>query len=386
MFKMSSTYQTVIYDKPSGSILLVAPNLYISSKAHLARLVDRPHWADVGFIYFPYDLEIDLSDHSIRSLSSNSPPSLVTKSGIPIEFDLIIQERRTILKKGVLCLVEFEGGMGDQLMEASAVLTAIKKYPSSSFAIKCQQKYLNIIRRIPGIPQVESSYVGQSKDQFSFVVSNHTNYISDPRGGNFGKASLYGAWLGLDSVSKVVNIKLTPADYQAEQPFLSAFDFKSKRLNVMCQFRSGSGHGKSWQGEKVIKLAALFSAKSPCNFFVVGSQNELAAGQPNIIDLTGKSSWWQTCLLLSKMDLVICIDSGVMHLSRSLSIPHITLWGGTNAHIILGEYEAEHDIRLPLDCYDLVCYDCQRKSNACMVKITPDMVFHNAHLLLDLSK
>lgn len=383
---MSSTYQTVIYHKPTGSILSVRPNQYISSKRHLAKLVHRPHWKDIGFIYFPHDLEIDLGQHFVRSLSSNFPPSLVTKSGVPIDYNLIMQERRTALSKGVSCLVEFEGGMGDQLMESAAVLTAMKKYPGSSFAIKCQSKYLDILRRIPGIPGVENSYVGQAKNQFGFTVSNHTNYISDPRGGKFGKASLYGAWLGLATVSKVVKIKLSPSDYKAEREFLDRFDLSGTKLNVMCQFRSGSGHAKSWQGEKVAKLALLFTNKCDCNFFVVGSPNELPPGLPNVIDLTGRSTWWQTCLLVSKMDLVVCIDSGVMHLARSLGIPYIALWGGTNAQVILGEDEAEHDIRLPLDCHDLVCYDCQRKSNACMVKITPEMVLHNAHLLLDLPK
>lgn len=364
---------------------MVTPNLYISSKRHLARLVDRPHWQDVAFLYFAHDLEIDPGKHSVRFLSSNFPPSLVTQSGVPIEFDLIIQERRTKLTNGVACLVEFEGGMGDQLMEAAAVLTAIKKYPGSSFAIQCQDRYVDILRRIPGIPRVENSYVGHTRAAFGFTVSNHTNYISDPRGGSFGKSSLYGAWLGLNSVSKVVKIKLSPPDFNGDGRFFSRFNLDGGKPNVMCQFRSGSGHGKSWQGEKIVKLASLFKDKYACNFFVVGSPNELAAGLPNIIDLTGGSTWWQTCLLTSKMDLVICIDSGVMHLARSLGIPHITLWGGTNAQVILGEPESEHDIRLPLDCHDMVCYDCQRKSNACMQQITPDMVFHNAHLLLNLS-
>lgn len=379
---MSTTYQTVIYHKPSGSILLVSPNLYISSKRHLARLVHRPHWKDIAFIYFAHELEIDLGKHSVRSLSSNFPPSLVTKNGVPIEFDLIIHNRRSTLNQGVHCLVEFEGGMGDQLMEAAAVLTAIKKYPNSSFSIKCQDMYLNILRRVPGIPQVENSYVGQAKNQFSFTVSNHTNYISDPRGGKFGKASLYGAWLGLNSVSKVVKINLNSSCFNTELDFFSRFDLDGKKLNFMCQFRSGSGHGKSWQGEKIVRLAEILKSSYDCNVFVVGGSNELAKGLPNIIDLTGESSWWQTSLLLSKMDLVICIDSGVMHLARSLSVPYIALWGGTNAQIILGEAEAEHDIRLPLDCYDLVCYDCQRKTNACMEKITPEMVIHNAQILL----
>jgi len=379
---MTTSYQTVIFHKPTGEILTVHSNLYISSKKHLARLAGRPHWKDTGFIYFSHDLEIIPGKHSVRSLSQNFPPSLVTQGGIPIAFDFIIQERRAALDSGVNCLVEFEGGMGDQLMEAAAVLTAIKTYPKSSFSIRCKDIYVNILRSIPGISTVQSSYAGRSGKNFTFTVSNHTSYISDPRGGKFGKSSLYGAWLGLDKVSTVSKIKLSQSHFKLNSDFFSRFDLNGHKHNFMCQFRSGSGHGKSWQGEKVVKLAELLKSNFDCNFFVVGSPRELTQGLPHITDLTGGSTWWETCLLVSKMDLVFCIDSGVMHLARSLRIPYIALWGGTNAGMILGEDEQDLDIRLPLDCYDLVCYDCQLKTNACMQQITPDMVLHNARLLL----
>jgi len=380
---MSANYQTVIYHKPTGSILLVMPNLYISSRMHLARLVHRPKWDNLGFIYFGHTLEIDLGKHFVRQLTNNFPPSLVTKSGIPIEFDLIMHERRSALAKGVRCLVEFEGGMGDQLMEAAAILTAMQKYPGSFFAIQCAGQYVDIVKRVTGIPQVAEAYVGPARKAFPLVISNHTNYISDPRGGSFGKASLYGAWLGLSKVSKVVNLKLSKADYASESKFLQGLNLDPQQINILIQFRSGSGHAKSWQSEKVVTLGELFVQKFGARVFVVGRKNELAAGLPHIVDLTGRSTWWQTCLLESLMSLVVCIDSGVLHLARSLGVPYIGLWGGTNAQIILGETEKELDIRLPMDCYDLVCYTCQRKSNACMNKITPQMVLENAQILLN---
>lgn len=380
---MSETYQTIIYDRPSGSILKVAQNFYVSSKSHLASAVSRPHWKDLAFLYFPHDLPINPSVHHVKRLTPNAPPVLVAADGIPIDFSVIIQSRRKRLLQGATCLVEFEGGMGDQLMEAAAVLTAIDTYKHSSFSIRCANHYVDILRRIPGIPQVESSYVGESKQQFTFVISNHTQHISDPRGGMFGKASLYGAWLGLDRVDRVAQIKLTRSDYDSESAFFLPLLPDKPRLNFMCQFRSGSGHAKSWQYEKVLELSRRLSDHYPTTFFIVGAKNEVPKGLPDVIDLTGQSTWWQTCLLESHMDLVFCIDSGVMHLARSLRIPYIALWGGTNAQTILGEEEQPHDIRLDLPCRDLICYDCQNKTNACMEKITPNMVLKNAKVLLD---
>lgn len=379
---MSTNYQTIVYRRSGGAIVAVNQNLYIKSKTHLAQVAGEKDWRGFSFLYFPYDLIVDPNKHTVRQLTSNFPPSLCNLEGMPLDYEIIIHARRAKLESGVKCLVEFEGGMGDQLMEAAAVMTAMEVYPGSEFAIQCAAHYVDIVRSVPGIPRVAPSYVGQARDQYNFTVSNHTNYISDPRGGMYGKASLYGAWLGLDRVSKVVSIKLSPTSYQSELIFLSQWDLTAVKFNFMIQFRSGSGHAKSWQGEKVVSLAELLRSTYDCNVFVVGKENELQRGLPHLVDLTGRSTWWQTCLLESNMSVVIGIDSGVMHLARSLGIPYVAMWGGTNAQCILGEDEGEFDIRLPLDCRDVVCFDCQRKTNACMDHITPAMVMEKIHLIV----
>lgn len=382
MVEGNTTYQTVIYEKSNGSIVSVLENVYIKSKPHLAQCMGKKRWDGFSFLYFPHDLKIDPSHHLVRQLTSNFPPSIVSISGVPLDFEVVINDRRAALEKGVNCLVEFEGGMGDQLMESAAVLTAIAKYPKSIFAIRCADMYLKVVRKVSGIPRVAVTYVGADRGKYKYVVSNHTKYMVDPRGGLYGKASLYGAWLGLDRVDLVAKLIFSKLDFSSESKFFSQFDLASVDKNFMVQFRSGSGHGKSWHAEKVVKLAELLNSVYRCNVFVVGRDNEISRGQSHIVDLTGRSTWHQTALLVSKMDCVVCIDSGVMHLARSLGVPYVAMWGGTNAQCILGEEEQDLDIRLPLDCRDMVCYDCGRKTNACMVNITSDMVFENVRLLL----
>lgn len=295
----------------------------------------------------------------------------------------MIQELRAVLNKGVNCLVEFEGGMGDQLMEAAAVLTAIEEYPKSSFSIRAYDSYLNILRRIPGIPQVENFFSGHIRDNFSLIVSTHTKHYTNPIHGTGGKASLYGSHLGLERVTKVAKIDLRNDDFSQESNFLSPLLLAGDKVNFMIHFQSRFKDARSWQRAKIPYLAKLIKMFYTSNIFVVGGPDELPKGLPDIIDLTGSTTWWQTCLLVSKMDCVICIDSGVMHLARSLDIPYVGLWGGTNPEIVLGEDEAAYDIRLSLDCRDLICSECQFKTNACMENITPDMVLEKINLIMD---
>lgn len=379
-------YQTVIYAKHSGQIISVHQNLYIKSKYHLAHLANAQHWANLGFLYFPYTLPIDTREHKVKPLTPGTPPSVVDQKNMPIDFEATIHTRAQELSTARACLVQFEGGMGDQLLQAAAVLTAQKQYPNCDFAIEAKTTYLPILQHVKGLPPVAPAYLAKQRAKFDITVSNHTKYISDPRGGRFGKASLYGAHLGVPQVTLIPSIKLTQPDYKTEHNFLTSLPLKNAQLNFLCQFRSGSGHAKSWQHQHVINLAQSLHDTYDSNFFVVGNRHDIPSHTPGIIDLAGKTTWWQTCLLISAMDLIICIDSGVMHLSRSLSIPYVCLWGGTNAQIILGEDEQKHDIRLDLPCRDFVCYECQTKTNACMYKITPELVSKNIALLLNYTR
>jgi len=379
---MSSTYQTVIYHKPTGSILSINPNLYISSKRHLARLVHRPHWKDIGFIYFPYDLKIDLGHHFVRSLSPNFPPSLVTKDGVPIEYSINLATRKALLSKGGNFLVLFKAGMGDQLFEASALLTAQATYKDATFSVQVEREYLQIMQHVAGLPSVQTSYAGHSSKSFSHKVSNDTFYVSDPRPSMPGKPSLYGSFLGLAAVTKPAKIKLPKSAYNSEASFLSRLDFKGVDLNFAIHFHSRSGHGKNWDVKKVIELSNMLSDSYTCNVIVLGVEKHIPPGTSKVIDLTGKTNWFQTCLIISRVNLVICIDSGVLHIARSLGIPYVALWGGTTPKFILGAEDPHYDLISKLPGTPRGSHEAGDDGNVCINRITPDMVMKRVSKVL----
>ncbi|MBA7492392.1 hypothetical protein ES702_02942 [subsurface metagenome] len=341
---MSKTYQTVIYHKPTGAILLVTPNLYISSRRMLARLVHRPHWNDIAFLYFAYDISIDLGKHLVRFLSPGFPASLVTKDGVPVDYSIKLSAQKVLLNKGGNFLVFFKAGMGDQLFEAAALLTAQDTYKDVRFSIQVEKEYLSIMNHVSGLPPIQTAYVGQAAKSFNHKVSNDTMYVSDPRPSMPGKPSLYGTFLGLHSVNKLVKIKLTKADYTAESSLFGSLPLDKVKLNFAIHFHSRSGHGKNWDIKNVIELSELLHSSFDCNVIVLGVERPVPKPIPGIIDLTGKTNWFQTCLIVSLVDLVICIDSGVLHIARSLGTPYIALWGGTTPRFILGTEDPEHDI------------------------------------------
>lgn len=371
---MGKTYQTVIYHKPTGAILLVIPNRYISSRAMLARLAHRPHWKDLAFLYFEYDFPIDLGKHLVRFLSPNFPASLVTKDGVPVAYWIDLAAQKTLLNKGGNFLVLFKAGMGDQLFEAAALLAAQAAYKDATFSIQVETEYLQIMQHVFGLPPIQTAYVGQAAKAFNHKVSNDTMYVSDPRLSMPGKPSLYGTFLGLDSVNKPVKIKLTKSDYAGESSLISSLRLDKSRLTFAVHFHSRSGHGKNWDIKNVIELSKLLHTSYDCNVIVLGVEKPLPRGIPDIIDLTRKTTWFQTCLVISLVNCVICIDSGVLHIARSLGIPYVALWGGTTPKFILGSEDPDHDIVSRVPNKPRGSHQEGDNINHYINQITPDMV------------
>jgi len=74
-----------------------------------------------------------------------------------------------------------------------------------------------------------------------------------------------------------------------------------------------------------------------------------ARGIP-VVDAVGRSSLEQSEALLSRCDLLICNDSGPMHLAAAVGAPTLAVFGPAN-HLRWGPYGAAHRVvRLDLDC------------------------------------
>jgi len=93
-----------------------------------------------------------------------------------------------------------------------------------------------------------------------------------------------------------------------------------------------------------------------------------------IVDLTGRTTLRQLAALLSLAEVVICHDSGPMHVAAALGKPLVALFGPTDP-ARTGPYgRPESIIRVPLDCSP--CYErqCPLGHHNCMQKIDVETV------------
>jgi lipopolysaccharide heptosyltransferase II len=122
-----------------------------------------------------------------------------------------------------------------------------------------------------------------------------------------------------------------------------------------------SGDYKMWPIDNFIRLAQGLVSKGDRKVVVFGDQNELELGRrieaalgKDILNLTGKTTLGQTAAMMSRCSLLVCNDSGPMHLAAAVGTPVIALFFSTH-FVETGPYGEKHLTAHPM----IDCFPCQ---------------------------
>ncbi len=139
---------------------------------------------------------------------------------------------------------------------------------------------------------------------------------------------------------------------------------------------------KCWPVPAFARLARELASR---NVTVVlgGSAQERAAGEAiareaggsRVLNLCGQTPLLELCALIAGMDLVVCNDSGPMHLAAAFGVPLVALFGPTDPNRT-GPYTARGRIlRSDVDCSPCLRRHCVRPDGKrCMDRIAPERV------------
>jgi ADP-heptose:LPS heptosyltransferase len=152
---------------------------------------------------------------------------------------------------------------------------------------------------------------------------------------------------------------------------------------------------KMWPENNMISLLALISDKYKCKFWLFGGIDEkgklmeFQSKVPSSVNLSGDLNLSEELLFMSKLDLMIAMDSSNMHMAALVGTKVISIWGGTDP---LGGFSAwmqpdNFSIRIPveeLDCRPCTIYGKGKTRNdfACMKLLTPELVFNKIDKLV----
>lgn len=148
---------------------------------------------------------------------------------------------------------------------------------------------------------------------------------------------------------------------------------------------------KIWGKEKMAALIRLIDAYCDARFFLFGGPDEIdqlseiAGGQPNRVVVAGTLDTRSELALISRMDIMISMDSSNLHLAVMAGVNTVSVWGGTHPGTGFGPWGNGNHITIGIDPEELECRPCTifgsggcRRSDEkfkCLNDISPEMVF-----------
>lgn len=137
------------------------------------------------------------------------------------------------------------------------------------------------------------------------------------------------------------------------------------------------GESKCWPEEYFIKLAYLIANEQKLNVWIFGTKKDLIINENmnNIINFSGKTNLLETIDLLSLVNIVVCNDSGLMHIAASLNKKIIAIYGSTSEEFAQPLTDNVTIINRKLPCSPCRARICPLKHHNCMRQITAEEVF-----------
>jgi ADP-heptose:LPS heptosyltransferase len=155
---------------------------------------------------------------------------------------------------------------------------------------------------------------------------------------------------------------------------------------------------KMWPVEKMISFLCSLSKYENISIFLFGSPDEetelqeLAAKVPGAVSIAGRLKLAEEMALISRLDLMVAMDSSNMHLASTMGIKTLSIWGATHPWAGFSAWgtDAKNIIQVPVE--ELTCRpctifgkgECRRGDLACLNWLEPDMVLKRAVELLEL--
>lgn len=146
---------------------------------------------------------------------------------------------------------------------------------------------------------------------------------------------------------------------------------------------------KMWPEENMVRLLELISEKHKVKFWLFGGVEEsgrldmFQAKIPGSFNTIGKFNLDEELALMSKLDMMIAMDSSNMHMAALTGVKVISIWGGTDPLCGFGAWMQPENFSISIPGDELTCRpctvygkgECRRGDLACLVWLTPEIVY-----------
>lgn len=365
----------VFYHKPTGKVLTVSLGGLIKTRTQIYRYLPTCNLPDIGFYYEFDDAQVIPGSDLVLFLHNGLPPYLCDSTGKPKAIYITIERnRKKILAAGKI-KVDFEYGMGDQVMQLEVYKAFLKVMPEIEFLAGVDPVYQNIYPYLSPRPQLAPWGKSPAYSKYLRLELNHQHILWDPRCGTYGKACLFGAELGLDEVREEIEFRIPPPE-RVLWAAKAGIDLKKiirplLGIHIHCNSRGTA----NWLLQEAIALSAYWHNETGGDVIFLGDQKKFLYSAPGILYHSFPCDWASTGAIILSLDLFVGVDSGPMHLARAGKINQIVIWGGSGPQNICGREPQWFDIMGDVDCVDQICASCPKGRPLCIELTTGQRVW-----------
>lgn len=172
-------------------------------------------------------------------------------------------------------------------------------------------------------------------------------------------------------------IRLQPEDHEIADRLLLDLRLTPGRL-VVALCAASRNPSRWWQGEKFVEVVRHLVSRYGAQVLVFGDAANadaaapvIAAGLPEVRSLIGKTSLRVFAAALSRVDLIVSVESSPIHFASALAKPIVTLFGGSSLPEQWGPYRTHHRIvHRAVSCSPCHLIRCPLPRVLCMEEIS----------------
>lgn len=311
------------------------------------------------------------SVRGIRKLHPNSNISILLRSRVASLFEI---------ENSIDEIIFYEKGLRGRF-------ETIKKLKSANFkrAYLLQNAFdAALITSLAGIPE----RVGWSRDCRGFLLTHPVPYRGEDR-----------KYHHIDyffQIPKRFNPALTPEypwiNVPLERRLEGRKELESLRRPILA-VAPGAKYGvtKKWQTTKFRIIAEKFAEKYG-DVLILGSKGEgftidnnfTNESEIKILDYTGKTNLSDLINILSECDLLLCNDSGIMHLGYALGIPLVAIFGSTSPELTGPPKFVGKVIKAQIECSP--CFKRRCDHVKCMESVEIDEVWDALESIIPMNR
>lgn len=250
-------------------------------------------------------------------------------------------------------------GIGDIICTFPAVLKLKERHPQATFIYNCHRPYA-CLPRMAGVTDFVTDLLqtGVLRYWYPWLFSAFYEFPSaDELPNDFCKQYLvkeYAANHGADVVNRHPLLQFSPAAAAKAAQLLTS-EMQSGRPIII--FHGGpTWPVKEWPQAAWSNLVQALRERGYSNLIQVGTNHHLSLGSVGNVEiqrtksLINQLTLEETVAVISRADLFVGVDSGLIHLAAALQVPSVGIFGPTKAEIILPPSNASNSVVSRVEC------------------------------------